>query len=33
MKGEWECMAIDDLFELHEQIAEVLSEKLRAKKV
>jgi hypothetical protein len=33
MKGEWESMAIDDLFELHEQLQEVLTEKLKAKKV
>jgi len=33
MKGEWESMAIDDLFELHEKLQEVLTEKLKAKKV
>ncbi len=33
MKSEWESMAIDDLFELHGQIEEVLKGKLRAKKV
>ena len=33
MKSEWEYMAIDDLFELHEQMQDVLSAKLKAKKV
>ena len=33
MKSEWEYMAIDDLFELHEQMQEVLRGKLKAKKV
>ena len=33
MKGEWESMAIDDLFALHEQMQEILSAKLKSKKV
>ena len=33
MKSEWESMTIDDLFALHEQMQEVLSAKLSAKKV
>ena len=33
MKSEWECMATDDLFELHEQIVGVLTSRLTAKKV
>jgi hypothetical protein len=33
MKSEWESMTIDDLFALREQMQEVLSEKLKAKKV
>ncbi len=33
MKSEWESMEIDDLFELHEQMQEVLLGKLKAKKV
>ena len=33
MNGEWESVAIDDLFELHEQMQEVLRGKLKAKKV
>jgi len=33
MKGEWESMTIDDLFALREQMQEVLSAKLKAKKV
>ena len=32
MKSEWESMTIDDLFALREQMHEVLSAKLRAKK-
>lgn len=30
--GEWECMSIDELFALREQMQEVLSAKLVAKK-
>ena len=33
MQSEWECMTIDDLFALREQMQEVLSAKLKAKKV
>lgn len=33
MQSEWEFMAIDDLFGLHEQMHEVLRGKLKAKKV
>ena len=32
MQSEWECMTIDDLFALREQMQEVLSAKLKAKK-
>ena len=32
MKSEWESMAIDKLFALREQMQEVLSAKLKAKK-
>ena len=33
MQSEWECMTIDDLFALREQMQDVLSAKLKAKKV
>lgn len=33
MKTEWESMTIDELFALREQMQEVLSAKLKAKKV
>lgn len=33
MKSEWEFMTVDDLFALREQMQEVLSAKLKAKKV
>ena len=33
MMSEWESMTTDDLFALSEQMQEVLSAKLRAKKV
>lgn len=33
MKSEWEFMTIDELFVLREQMQEVLSAKLKAKKV
>jgi hypothetical protein len=33
MMSEWESMTTDDLFALREQMQEVLSAKLRAKKV
>jgi hypothetical protein len=30
-KSDWECMTIDDLFALREQVQEILRERLRAK--
>jgi hypothetical protein len=33
MQSEWESMTIDDLFALREQMQEVLSAKLKGKKV
>ena len=33
MQSEWECMTIDDLFALREQMQDVLSAKLKARKV
>ena len=33
MKGEWESLAVDDLFALHKQMAAVLSAKLIAEKI
>ena len=33
MKSDWESMTIDELFALREQMQEVLSAKLKAKKV
>jgi hypothetical protein len=33
MQSEWESMTIDDLFALRERMQEVLSAKLKAKKV
>jgi hypothetical protein len=32
-KSQWESMTVDDLFALREQMQEVLSAKLKAKKV
>jgi hypothetical protein len=32
MKSEWECMTIDELFALREEMQEILSAKLKAKK-